>query len=1409
MPFLLYTILYLSNIVVGITNEFKPDYITGFYTEGIKNAEVIVPKKVTKNGEFVSNNLQTYYDLMSRPKRDASTAIHFSLPINGKKQYLEIWPNYKFISPNLVIEKRKANAIDNIRAADFKKMSRNQCHYSGQVIGEPKSRVALSTCNGLVGYIKMPDEEYLIEPVKYSIRTHGNEQPHVIYKRSDQGSRSKSNCGTDGTRKEAFEERMEWESLNEIDNINKEEIFPFKNELTNLKLKLSNKNKNNNLNTYNNDKITNSMKNASHYDSSLGISKYKTILPNEKNIQKRSKYCKNKGNIEVLNTDTNNQEIKHSCEMEKKDEHSFKEKQNIKKLKLDSYDTKSIEKDQLLNKDILIKEGEKENIYKSEQKTINKRFAYGDLNVKNSSHVKRNTDEMMENFPEKSDNSFNQNVDEKDPKIPHDGFLVKDNNDTCDTEFTTEKMTCSEYYAKEFNIELMITVDEKVLEMHAEGDIEVFISTIVNMVASNFYDASIGININVELVRVIYLTTCIKQLDSDIYSPTELLENFCSWQAAINPSQDSHPNHHDMAILITRLEQCEGQVLGVAYMASMCRPDKSCIICVDEGLLLANILTHQLGHSLGAEHDEGQNNGCPDLEPDGTSYHMGPTIRQSSSEWSVCSREAIIQFVRTHASSCLLDRPTTHDFDFPLMLPGQIYSAAQQCKLNFHLMATPCEVGLFCEKLFCQVSPTECVTKGDPPADGTFCATDMWCFKQNCVSIGRRPGVINGEWGKWSEWSQCTRTCGGGVESSFRVCNNPKPSKGGRYCIGKRMRHRMCFTNPCQGFTQSFRDLQCKKTEIQPFRGQYHNWQQYHNFFHNIECSLVCQNRKGQVVIRSPITVDGTPCKAGTRNVCIQGKCVSVGCDWVVESNAKEDSCGVCHGNGTGCRIIQGLFNEPSKNKTIVPFLHIPKDSGMIFIREVSPSLNLIAVSGAINKIFYLNGLGSRDDAMPGDVVFGLTHGSYEIRSNMERIFIRGPTTEALIFHAIFNEANKGIRYQYAIREGDSSYMPRYEWQFVDWDACTAPCSGGAQRARAKCVEGRGGVVDDTYCISNTRPVDVVRPCNNSPCRPIWWVSIWSECICTSSGSKMFRSVLCMRSIDEDATRAEITKESECSDRIKPVSQRSCNDTESNTKCNKRSLTYDTPCGNSSLSITRPFRSINPKLYATNQKLSRNTSKARPIQETATESLQTAKLLKNRLPLKSKFIDPSIFSLVNDMQSKPSKKIKASQRFHKKINSDDISHPKEIASAGGTCATAPPTTPSTTTCKVTDSPIPHEKTTCCKKIPTIPSRKPEKEVITEPIFSKVDELNVNKFGVTVVPIEATSRKIPETDSEFINFGDNALYNVGSPCNGSQVIGQEAIDKLDTVKHNSTEPPLILHEEINKKIHEDEHESNTE
>lgn len=71
----------------------------------------------------------------------------------------------------------------------------------------------------------------------------------------------------------------------------------------------------------------------------------------------------------------------------------------------------------------------------------------------------------------------------------------------------------------------------------------------------------------------------------------------------LNPGDDSHPNHHDVAILVTREDICSKantpcSTLGVAHVGGMCQPDRSCSVNEDNGITLAHTITHELGHKL-------------------------------------------------------------------------------------------------------------------------------------------------------------------------------------------------------------------------------------------------------------------------------------------------------------------------------------------------------------------------------------------------------------------------------------------------------------------------------------------------------------------------------------------------------------------------------------------------------------------------------------------------------------------------------------------------------------------------------------------------------------------------------------------------------------------------------------------
>ncbi|KAL4222757.1 hypothetical protein ACF0H5_018798 [Mactra antiquata] len=80
-----------------------------------------------------------------------------------------------------------------------------------------------------------------------------------------------------------------------------------------------------------------------------------------------------------------------------------------------------------------------------------------------------------------------------------------------------------------------------------------------------------------------------------------------------------------------------------------------------------------------------------------------------------------------------------------------------------------------------------------PSADGIFCPGDS---RDDRVCLTN--GCTDGNWSLWSSWSSCSVTCGYGLKSRHRQCDNPKPSVLGTSCIGSSEDENICFENKCE-----------------------------------------------------------------------------------------------------------------------------------------------------------------------------------------------------------------------------------------------------------------------------------------------------------------------------------------------------------------------------------------------------------------------------------------------------------------------------------------------------------------------------------------------------------------------------------------------------------------------------------
>ncbi|KAK0074845.1 hypothetical protein PV325_007729, partial [Microctonus aethiopoides] len=429
-------------------------------------------------------------------------------------------------------------------------------------------------------------------------------------------------------------------------------------------------------------------------------------------------------------------------------------------------------------------------------------------------------------------------------------------------------------------IELALVADQKFLEFWIGTDYELYLLTIMNIVSDLYHDASIGNLIDVVVVRMIYL---VAQGEEDLHISSNIdvtADSFAKWAHAINSPYTNHPNHFDIAVLVTRQKMCDPgdkdcSTAGLGNIAAACDPAKAVAICVDRGLISGVIITHELGHVLGCHHDQG-GNGCPSKDLDGTVFIMAPSLKTYTLRWSPCSRLLMTKFLNSPLGDCLINDPTNRstNYQYPNMLPGAMYDSDFQCYMVYPTSVT-CDSSGFvnCKKLWCRVGMQQCVTRDKPPADGTRCGPNKWCIRKRCVQMGSRPSAINGGWGIWRPSGVCSRTCGGGVHITERECDNPRPSNGGRYCLGERRRVDICNVQPCDPSRPSFRASQCSEHDFQNTLGDglRHTWHPIIKDGYN-PCMLQCINEYNQFY-QLGLAEDGTPCKSGTNNICFSGRC--------------------------------------------------------------------------------------------------------------------------------------------------------------------------------------------------------------------------------------------------------------------------------------------------------------------------------------------------------------------------------------------------------------------------------------------------------------------------------------------------------------------------------------------------------
>jgi len=330
--------------------------------------------------------------------------------------------------------------------------------------------------------------------------------------------------------------------------------------------------------------------------------------------------------------------------------------------------------------------------------------------------------------------------------------------------------------------------------------------------------------------------------------------------------------------------------------------------------------------------------------------------------------------------------------------------------------------------------------------------------------FNEKENLLEPEWSPWSDWGSCSRTCDGGATYQTRHCLDNH--KG---CTGNSIRYRICNMQPCP-YHLNYRLQQCRSYNNIPYQGELHSWEP-HDDVDADDCALTCRSMNSSIAVQlSPRVHDGTRCKEGSLDMCIDGVCQSVGCDLQLNSELKIDACGVCGGDGSTCADVVYQWE---------------------YGRHLTPC-------------------SASCDA-----------GEQEVE-----LICRSLVTGALVREDLCDATTKPTNTFLSCNEDPCP--PR--WITEPWSPCSMTCGGGIKERRVLCIQGYNDTkVDDVICTTligpKPRPEE---PCNTHDC-PRWFEGNWSECPVTCGEGIQSRPVVCRDALGHVTNACQLDNQPEVS----------------------------------------------------------------------------------------------------------------------------------------------------------------------------------------------------------------------------------------------------------------------------------------